>query len=58
MLIFARRIGESFYINDNIKVTVLGVKRTQIRIGITAPREIPILREEIREKYKNFSRKE
>jgi carbon storage regulator len=47
MLILSRRIGESLIINDDMKVTVLGIKGNQIRIGVTAPREVAVHREEI-----------
>jgi carbon storage regulator len=47
MLILTRRIGESLKIGDDIRVTVLGVRGNQIRMGIYAPAEVPMHREEI-----------
>ena len=47
MLVFTRKVGESLVISDNIRVTVLSVNRDQIRIGINAPREIPVHRKEV-----------
>ena len=47
MLILTRKIGESIIIGDNVKVTVLGVEGRQIRVGIDAPKEISVHREEI-----------
>ncbi|MGD8619534.1 MAG: carbon storage regulator CsrA [Gammaproteobacteria bacterium] len=47
MLILSRKVGESLIISDDMKVTVLGVKGSQIRIGVTAPREVAVHREEI-----------
>ncbi|AKC59753.1 carbon storage regulator CsrA [Blochmannia endosymbiont of Polyrhachis (Hedomyrma) turneri] len=47
MLILTRRVGETLMIGDEIKVTVLGVKGNQVRIGVHAPREVSIHREEI-----------
>jgi carbon storage regulator len=49
MLILTRRTGETLVFGDNreIEVTVLGVKGNQVRIGITAPKDVPVHREEI-----------
>lgn len=47
MLILSRRPGESITIGDDIVVTVVGVSGNQIRLGVTAPREIRVLREEV-----------
>lgn len=47
MLILTRRAGESIYIGDNIKVKVLNAERGQARIGIEAPKDVPVNREEI-----------
>jgi carbon storage regulator len=47
MLILTRKVGESIVINDDIKVTILGVKGMQVRIGIDAPKDVQVHREEI-----------
>ena len=53
MLVLTRRIGESIQINDDVKVTVIEVKGKNIRIGIQAPKETKIYREELFLKIKN-----
>lgn len=47
MLILTRRVGESLMVGDEVTLTVLGVKGNQVRIGVNAPKEIPVHREEI-----------
>ena len=47
MLILTRRVGETLMIGDNVTVTVLGVKGNQVRVGVNAPKEVSVHREEI-----------
>ncbi len=50
MLVLTRRLGEKLIIGGNVTVTILGVKGNQIRIGIDAPRDITVNREEIHQR--------
>jgi carbon storage regulator len=47
MLILTRRVGETMMVGDDITVTILGVKGNQIRIGVNAPKDVQVHREEI-----------
>ena len=55
MLILTRRVGETVMIGDDIEVTVLGVRGNQVRLGVKAPREVGVHREEI---YNRIKREE
>ncbi|MES0872538.1 carbon storage regulator CsrA [Sinimarinibacterium thermocellulolyticum] len=52
MLILTRRVGETVVIGDDIEITVLGVKGNQVRIGVKAPRDVAVHRQEILERIR------
>ncbi len=52
MLILTRRVGETVMIGDEVTVTVLGVKGNQVRLGVNAPKDIAVHREEIYERIR------
>lgn len=52
MLILTRRVGETLVVGDEVTVTVLGVKGNQVRLGVNAPKDIAVHREEIYERIK------
>jgi carbon storage regulator len=53
MLILTRRVGEAVVIDEEVTVTVLGVKGNQVRIGVNAPKSVSVHREEILERIKS-----
>jgi len=52
MLILTRRVGETVIIGDEVQVTVLGVKGNQVRLGVTAPKDVAVHRSEIYDRIK------
>lgn len=58
MLTLTRRVGETIRIGDDIEVVVKEIRRNQVRIGIVAPREVPIYREEVYDQMKAEQRAE
>ena len=50
MLILTRKVGESVLIGDGIKVSILAIKGNQVRVGIDAPKDVSVHREEVRER--------
>ncbi|MAI93421.1 MAG: carbon storage regulator [Halieaceae bacterium] len=58
MLILTRRVGESLMIGDDVTITVLGVKGNQVRIGVDAPKEVAVHREEILNRIEDAASRE
>jgi len=57
MLILTRRVGESIMIGEDIAITVLGVQGNQVRVGVNAPKEVSVHREEIYERIQQEKQK-
>ena len=55
MLVLTRKLNESIIINDNIKVTIVGIKGNQVRIAIDAPRDVSVDREEVHARRQEFA---
>ena len=58
MLILTRRVGETLVVGDDVTVTVLGVKGNQVRLGVNAPKDVSVHREEIYQRIQNEKRSE
>ena len=56
MLILTRRVGETLMIGEEVSVTVLGIKGNQVRIGVNAPKDVSVHREEIYERIQRETR--
>jgi carbon storage regulator len=58
MLILTRRVGESLMVGDDVTITVLAVKGNQVRVGVKAPKEVAVHREEILNRIEGLSSQE
>jgi carbon storage regulator len=53
MLVLSRRLGETLIIGDDVKIQILGINGNQVRIGIDAPKEVSVHREEVYQRIQN-----
>ncbi|HEX4895327.1 MAG TPA: carbon storage regulator CsrA [Solimonas sp.] len=53
MLILTRRVGETIVIGNDVAVTILGIKGGQVRVGVRAPRDVAVHREEVLDRIRN-----
>ena len=53
MLVLTRKVGEALIVDDNIRITVVGIRGDKVRLGVVAPEEVIVDRQEIHEKRKN-----
>jgi len=53
MLVLTRKLGEVLIVDDNIRITFLGIRGDKVRLGVVAPEEVIVVRQEIHEKRKN-----
>ena len=51
MLVLSRRLNESIIINGNIRITIVGIRGNHVRVGIEAPSSVPIIREELQDRF-------
>lgn len=58
MLILTRRPGESIVVGDDVTITVLGLRHNQVRVGVVAPKNVPVHREEVYERIQAAKRHE
>ena len=54
MLVLTRKVGEQIFIGEDIRVTVVGIRGEKVRLGFTAPDEVPIHREEVYRRIRQF----
>lgn len=50
MLVLSRKLGERIVINDEVTVEIVAIRKDKVRVGVTAPRDVPVLRGELRKK--------
>jgi carbon storage regulator len=55
MLVLSRKLGESITVGDNIKITVVAIERGKIRLGISAPDNVTIMREELIQRFEGYT---